>query len=288
MNDFDQLLDHLRGEKPFLGIELRPPRIELSASAGMDAWIDTYHTLRRLTLQGRYVFMTDRAVGREEEENLRHLAVNLGPDVDKSQLIQFLTAKHSLEYCLSYPGRALEEGFRTLVVLGGDRQDDIPRCVEHALELRDRIRQRFPDLLLGGWINPLRDPVQQVEFLSRGDFCADFYLTQVVSHYDLERVREFLEEARRRGVSIPGIFGVFYYRSANRRTLETLSRFLPVPEKELLRDFGENGLDADTICSQSIQALWGLGVRNFYISNFDVAAAGQRLRDVLAKLPFLQ
>lgn len=288
MKNSDQLLDHLHGEEPFLGVELRPPRMVLSASASMDSWIDTYHTLRRLTLQGRYIFMTDRAVGREEEENLRHLVVNLGPDVNRSHLIQFLTAKHPLEYCLSYPGRALEEGFRTLVVLGGDRHDGIPRCVEHALELRHRIRQRFPDLLLGGWINPLRDPVQQVEFLARGDFCADFYLTQVVSHYDLEQVREFLEETRRRGVSIPGIFGVFYYRSANQRTLETLSRFLPVPEKGLLRDFGENGLDADTICSQSVQALWGLGVRNFYISNFDIAAAGQHLKCVLAKLPFLQ
>ena len=28
---------------------------------------------------------------------------------------------------------------------------------------------------------------------------------------------------------MPGIFGVFYYRSANPKTLEMLKQFLPVP-----------------------------------------------------------
>ena len=38
---------------------------------------------------------------------------------------------------------------------------------------------------------------------------------------------------------MPGMFGVFYYRSANRRTLETLSEFLPVPVADLAAEFGD-------------------------------------------------
>ena len=51
------------------GAELRPPRAELATSEGMDAWIDTYHAVRRLTRQGTFVFLTDSAVGAEEEDN---------------------------------------------------------------------------------------------------------------------------------------------------------------------------------------------------------------------------
>ena len=35
----------------------------------MDAWIDTYHAVRRLTREGTYVFLTDSAVGTPEEDN---------------------------------------------------------------------------------------------------------------------------------------------------------------------------------------------------------------------------
>ena len=31
---------------PTVAAELRPPRAELAAEAGMDAWIDTYHAVR--------------------------------------------------------------------------------------------------------------------------------------------------------------------------------------------------------------------------------------------------
>ncbi len=280
-----RLLEALKDERPFVAVELRPPRLELSGTAGMDAWIDTYHSVRKLTLSGRFVIMTDRAVGRAEEENLRHMVVNLGPDVEKPLIIKFLTSKHSLEYCLSFPGRVLEHGFGSLVVLGGDRHDGVPRCVEHACELRRRIREKHPCLTLGGWANPLRDPRQQVEYVADEGFCADFYLTQVVSHYNLGPVEEFLEAARRRGVTIPGVFGVFYYRSANPRTLKNLSRFLPVPARELTRDFNDEGLDADTICARSIQALRDLGVKNFYFSNLETSTAVRRLASILARVP---
>ena len=51
----------------------------------MDAWIDTYHAVRSLTRDGTFVFLTDSAVGLKEEDNLRHLVINLGSDVPRSR-----------------------------------------------------------------------------------------------------------------------------------------------------------------------------------------------------------
>ena len=50
----------------------------------MDAWIDTYHAVRSLTRAGTHVFLTDSAVGLKEEDNLRHLVINLGGEVARS------------------------------------------------------------------------------------------------------------------------------------------------------------------------------------------------------------
>ena len=72
-------------------VELRPPRAELDAAAGMDAWIDTYHAVRGLVRGGTFVFLTDSAVGAHEEQNLRHLVINLGTDVPRDRVVPFLT-----------------------------------------------------------------------------------------------------------------------------------------------------------------------------------------------------
>src|SRR2546430_12502728 len=72
------LLTTLRSGSSVFGAELRPPRAELEAGEGMDAWIDTYHAVRRLTRQGTFVFLTARAVCAQDEDNLRHLVINLG------------------------------------------------------------------------------------------------------------------------------------------------------------------------------------------------------------------
>ncbi len=113
-------------------------------TAGIDAWIDTYHAVQRLTRQGTFVFLTDSAIGAQEEDNLRHLVTNLGNDVPRERIVPFLTSKHSLEYCLSYAERAHQKGFPALVVLGGDRAVGTPRSVEHAWQLRKLLR----DMLL--------------------------------------------------------------------------------------------------------------------------------------------
>ena len=199
----------------------------------MDAWIDTYHAVRGLTRQGTYVFLTDSAVGSQEEDNLRHLVTNLGDTVARERVVPFLTCKHPLDYCLAYADRAHQHGFPALVVLGGDRSLGPQRCVDHAWELRRAIRQRQPGLVLGGWANPFADSAQQVSYLLDANVNAEYFLTQVVSHHDVDRVSAFVEEARRRSLTLPGMFGVFYYRSANARTLQSLSRFLPVPVEGL-------------------------------------------------------
>ena len=87
----------------------------------MDAWIDTYHAVRGLTRDGTFVFLTDSAVGSKEEDNLRHLVINLGSDVPRSKVVPFLTCKHAMEYCVAYADRAQQHGFESLVVLGGDK-----------------------------------------------------------------------------------------------------------------------------------------------------------------------
>src|SRR4051812_17266020 len=145
------LLEALRSGGSVFGAELRPPRAELATAEGMDAWIDTYHAVRRLTRQGTFVFLTDSAVGASEEDNLRHLVTNLGRDVPRSRVIPFLTTKHSLEYCVSYADRAHQSGFQALVVLGGDKTVGAPRSVEHAWQLRKMLRDRDHTIALGGW-----------------------------------------------------------------------------------------------------------------------------------------
>jgi hypothetical protein len=263
--------------------ELRPPRAELAASEGMDAWIDTYHAVQRLTRQGTYVFLTDSAVGAQEEDNLRHLVTNLGNDVPRERIVPFLTAKHSLDYCVSYAERAQQNGFPALVVLGGDKSVGTARAVAHAWQLRELLRQRGSALALGGWANPHADAEQQVDYLTAPNFHAEFYLTQVVSHHHAAQVARFIEAAERRGLQLPGMFGVFYYRSANPRTLDALKGFLPVPAAGLTKEFGE-GATPDDVCARTVRTLTDAGARHFYISNLPIARARQTLASILEKV----
>jgi hypothetical protein len=277
------LLETLRGDRPVIAAELRPPRAELDAQRGMDAWIDTYHAVRGLSRQGTFVFVTDSAVGSREEDTLRHLLTNIGADAPRSHVVPFLTAKHPLDYCLSYAERAAQHDLGSLVVLGGDRHVGPPRCVEHAWELRQAIRARQPALVLGGWANPHADATRQVDYLFDARFNAEFFLTQIVSHHDRASVERFAGEMARRGVTTPGLFGVFYYRSANLRTLEGLRRFLPVPVEDLLAEFS-SGASPEDVCARSIRSLADAGARHFYISNLPVTRARLTLQRILERV----
>jgi hypothetical protein len=274
------LLTALGAGDSVFAAELRPPRAELAMGEGMDAWIDTYHAVRRLTRQGTFVFLTDSAVGAQEEDNLRHLVTNLGTDVPRQLIVPFLTTKHSLEYCLSYAERAHQSGFPALVILGGDKNIGPPRAVAHAWQLREMLRQRDHTIALGGWANPHADPERQVEFLVAPNANAEFYLTQVVSHHDLVAVERLLEAGRRQGLTLPGLFGVFFYRSANPKTMAALKSLLPVPVEGLTREFAQ-GATAEEICARTIRGLLDVGVRHVYISNLPLGRAPTVLASVL-------
>ena len=249
----------------------------------MDAWIDLHHGVQRLLRKDRVVFFTDSAVGVPEEENLSHLAGNFGGGVEPWPLVPFLTTKHTLDYCLLYARRAWAGGIEALTVLGGDRHVGPPRCVPFAKDLRSILRNEVPGLALGGWANPGRDPEEQVEFLTAADAQADFFLTQVVSHHAMEPVERFLAAARERDLSIPGVFGVFFYRSANPRTLARLASFLPVPAAELTREF-DSGDSAEAICARTIRALRDAGAEKVYVSNLGTRGVERTLDAILAQV----
>ena len=268
------LLKALHDSKRFLlNVEMCPPRMDLPLEQSVDAWIDSNRLMRKIISLGRFAFMTDGAIGRREEPNLRHVTINLGAAADRSRIIPILTTKHTLEYCLEFAKRCYTFGFTSLVVLGGDKSDDAPRCVEHAYELRRLIRQQVPGITLGGWANP-HGGRRQVEFMLHSEYSADFYLAQIVSHYQTPAIDQFVNEIQRLGVKIPGIFGVFYYRTPNPKTFAMLSNFIPVPIEELKRDFAAK-IHPEEICARSIHALLQRGVKNVYVSNLPMSTAAE-------------
>jgi len=277
------VLRRLQEDRPLAAVELRPPRTGLSSKESMELWIDMYHSIRRLARRDTVVFLTDNAVGLSEEENLAHLTANLAGDVDPRRIVPFLTSKHSIEYCLMHASRAASHGFEALTVLGGDHTAGPPRCVPHARELRALIRRRVPQLDLGGWASPHRSAEEQVSFLLDERFEAEFYLTQIVSHHSVRAVERFVNEARRRNVPYPGVFGVFLYRSASPTTLGRLADFFPVPAAELTREF-ESGMTPEEICAKSVRVLREAGADKVYLSNLGFQQVESRYRAIVELL----
>ena len=274
------LLEQLQSTEPMISVELRPPRADLKSVECIDTWMAMHGTVRRISRRQIPLFITDGAVGTEEEENLHHLINNLDQELSRQLLCPFLTTKHSLEYCHWFAARAVEAGCTALTVLGGDKNVGAPRCVPHGYKLRQQIRERFPDLALGGWANPHRDPVRQVGYLGDETFTADFYLTQLVSHHHMGAVDAFLEELQRQNVTLPGVWGVFFYRSANPRTLKRLSEFIEVPIEGLQADFAA-GLKPAQVCARTIRALLDRGITNIYISNLHPERAPRQLKAIM-------
>ena len=267
---------------PSVGVELRPPRSGLTRGGAMDTWIDLSHSIRRVADRGAPLFLTDSAVGQEEEENLQHLAANLAGEVDPGRIVPFLTCKHRLDYCLVYAQRARARGVHALTVVGGD-PGGAPRCVPHAYLLRAEIRRRVPDLALGGWVNPHADPDVQAGYVADPDFGADYLLTQVVSHHDVDAVEAWIEHARRSGIALPTSYGVFYYRNGRRGSLERLSAYFPVPVEGVAREF-EEGVTPEEHTARSILALRRLGIGSVYVCNLGSREAGARFDRILAEV----
>ena len=274
----------LAGEAPVRAIEFRPPLRELPEDDSLDAWIDLSQAARALLAEGRFVLLTDDAVGSREEESLQHLTSSLGEHADLSGVVPFLTCKHTLDYCLLFAKRAASLGVPAITVTGGDRDVGPPRCVERSRDLRRIIRKTVPDLRLGAWVNPFADPAMQVGLLLDPRHVADYYITQVVSHHRMEPLDRFLEESERRSLGMPGLVGVFHYRSGSRRTLARLSRFLPVPVDGLLAEL-DAGASPEEITARTLAALAERGVMHTYLSNLDPRSALERLARIEADVP---
>ena len=142
------------------------------------------------------------------------------------------------------------------------------------------IRAHVPALVLGGWANPHADAERQAVYLADPRFSAEFFLTQVVSHHDLRAVARFVEALDRQQVALPGLVGVFFYRSANPKTLEALRQFLPVPAEALAREFAA-GATPEEVCARTLRALRSAGVRHVYVSNLPVGRARQTLARIV-------
>src|SRR5512142_718403 len=122
----------------------------------------------------------------------------------------------------------------------------------------------------------------QADLFAGSDFTADLFLTQIVSHHRVDAVARFVAELDRRQVTVPGLFGVFFYRSANARTLSMLSRFLPVPVEELTREFSASP-DPIEVCARTVRAMLEVGARHFYISNLPLTRAHQTLNAIISR-----
>ena len=88
-----------------------------------------------------------------------------------------------------------------------------------------------------------------------------------------------MKELADRDCDIPGVFGVFYYRSANPKTLSNLAQFLPVPAEAITKEFA-TGASADEVCARTIRGLRDVGVDRVYVSNLDPVDAAERLEAI--------
>ena len=182
------------------------------------------------------VFLTDSAVGTPEENNLRHLIANLGRELPRDLVMPFLTSKHPLDFCLSYAEQAWQQGFSRSSSLAATS----PSAAHDAWSTRgicgadSRARTRS---LARGWANPHASASKQVDFLLDERFCAEFYLTQVVSHLDLEPVKRFLDEVERRHVPMPEC-SASSITAARVQDVGDAEPFMPVPIEGLVDEFG--------------------------------------------------
>ncbi len=270
------LLERLSRPGPLIAVELRPPRLGMDSTRSMGQWIDMHHAVQGLARAGTCVLLTDDAAGDPEEESLAHLAANFGEAADFGSVIPFLTCKHSLSYCRLFARRAAGLGVAAVAVVGGDRSAGPARCLPHSKDLRRIVRADQPELPLGGWANPHRDPIAQARFVADEGYTADFVLTQIVSHHSLSAVERFGAELDRLGVGLPVVHGVFHYHSANPRTLGYLGRYFPVPARELAREFAA-GASAEAICHRTIGALREVGADKIYLSNLPLRDVARRL-----------
>ena len=130
----------------------------MSYAESVDAWIDMYHSIRRLARQDTLIFLTDNAVGpggrREpgppDREPGRRARACPDRPVSHGQALRSSTSS-------STPRGPRRTASRRSPCVGGDQSSrPDPRSFPHAYQLRQWLRRRVPSLDLGGWVNPLK------------------------------------------------------------------------------------------------------------------------------------
>ena len=274
------LLERLRDSSPLVTVEIRPPRGGMDPSETIDVWIDLHHSVRRLLKEERFVFVTDNAVGADEEENLAHLAANLGEEVDLRRVVPFLTCKHTLDYCLMYAARAGSARIEALTVLGGGPlcwpTARGPACLsvegdDSGAGARARVGRlgQPPPLRIGaGGFPGIR--------VIRGQVLSD--PGRVASQSGPGRC-----PARRKGAPRGGGAGRLRRLPLPERQPDHVGearRIFPRPAQALTREFGA-GATAEEVCARTIRALRDAGADKVFVSNLGWRGAADRLGRIL-------
>ena len=249
----------------------------LDAARGMDVWIDMYHAVRRLARDGTFVLLTDDAAGNPEEESLAHLAANLGAAADLETVVPFLTCKHAVGYCRLFARRAAGLGVAGVAVVGG-------RPLRRARTMRPRTA-RTCARSCGANSPGSRSEGGRTRTGTRSSRPASSPRTTSPRTSSSPRSSRTTRSAGWSASApswtawawdVPVVYGVFLYRSANPRTLRQLSRYFPVPAREIAAEFAA-GMSADEICARSVRRLREAGAEKVYVSNLYGRDAARRL-----------
>ncbi len=264
-----------------LSVELRPPRAELDAAAGMDAWIDTYHAVRGLVAE-RDVRVSDR--------QRRRRARRTQPSAPRHQSRYGRAARsrravpHDEALARVLP-RVRRAGLARRLPLArrpGRRSHGRPAPMRRARVAAARSDPRARAGSDAGRLGESACGCGQTSGLPWRPSLQRRVLPHAghLAPRPRRQVDRFLDEAHRQRLAMPGIFGVFYYRSANPKTLAMLKQFLPVPVDGLRVEFGE-GASAEEVCARTIRGLRAQGVRHFYVSNLPIGRARQTLEKIV-------
>ena len=120
---------------------------------------------------------------------------------------------------------------------------------------------------------------RQVEFLQATEFTGEFYLTQIVSHHELEPVAQFMETARGEAESPGPVWRVLLPQRESGDTRDAQ----PVPACACARSGKGVRLrrHAGRGRRGTIRAMMNVGVRHFYVSNLPLGRAESTLTAIL-------
>ena len=76
---------------------------------------------------------------------------------------------------------------------------------------------------------------------------------------------------------------MFYYRSANARTLERPEQVPAGAGRALAAEFAAGATPVD-VCARTLRAMMDIGVRHFYVSNLPLSHASSTLNAILDRV----